>query len=331
MVHKLCKKARTSVGGRKMNNQKLFVRGSELLEKRTQYLQERCKEKKYFEMADVKDWCLEERKNLRPQTDIWTQIILKNADKRGSDVGKKSLTELICLYGMPARMAHMSEKGLSQMRQIQDIITTFQDDFEIRGEARVANTGVVIISRDKKVLHIVGGKNSGSYTTSLLRSDVLVSALSTWENSHSLRNIVQARNFLCTWLERRIQYVLDEEGEEFDGAVAVTEDGTKILSADRVVLSRYNRTLQLCGNLFDECKIIQHSNLIRDNDPVYLGSAVTRENIFPAFMGRFNMCVVDHWQQYFTTVIRPIGVVEKWLWCHIGEDNFPEGGTTFKL
>ena len=309
--------------------QTYFVTGEELKEKRTKFLQARCAESQYFGMRKVSEW-LQEQLHLERPTDIevWTQIILRNANMVGSDVGKESLPKLLRNHGL-----RLSEVNLFKEEHPSIGIHTLLDNvFGDLAEAYITDSGLIYLSLDStEVIRFEGHERRGTFDTHVLISDVLESARLSWRFSNQRYHTMSARNFLCSWLERRIQYVIDKAGEEFDSAVAVSVDNTKIVTADRVVLSRYNRTLQLYGNLFVENKIVQHSNFIRDNDPIHLGSTVTRESIFPAFMGRFNMYVLEHWQQYFTAVIMPDGVVEKWLWCHIGEDDLPEGGIPLNL
>ena len=317
-----------------------FVTGEDLKKKRTQFLRARCAESQYFGMKNIASWLMLEREHDRPRDiETWTWIIKQNADMVGSDVGEGPLSELLNSFGLRLDEVTLSQDELPSIGDFQGIRDFIDTTIGIFDEPFITDSGLFFISQDEKsVMRFEGSKNGGTYTAGILRSDVLMSALLSWKYGNGQHQALLAKHFLCSWLERRIQYVLDEGGKEFDVAMAVTEDGAKIVPADRVVLSRLNQTFQMYEkDLFAKRKILQQSNLVRDNVLVEIALEVTRENILAAFKGRFNsfmgpvsLSVLEHWQKYFT-VKMPSGKVEKWLWCHIGEDNFPEGGTTFKL
>jgi len=84
----------------------------------------------------------------------------------------------------------------------------------------------------------------GSYSTALLMQSVANSVLLSWLSQGEVPQgewVVGGREkcsqaYLCDWLERCIDAVEREAKAEFDEAVAVIEDGKKIVSADYVVL-----------------------------------------------------------------------------------------------
>jgi len=315
--------------------QSYLVTGSELEEKRTKFLQARCAEKQYFGMSNVVGWLLKQRHLERP-TDIeaWTRIILQNANVVGSDVDNKSLPELLCNHGL-----RLDEVNLSKEEHPSIGIHTLVDNvFGDLTEAYVTDSGLLYLSLDgTEVIRFEGNERGGTFDTHILISDVLESALKSWRSSNQHHRPMTDRNFICSWLGRRVQYVLDEAGKEFDAAVAVTEDGTKIVSADWVILSRWNGTFCVCRKeMFTQDKIVRDHKVQRTDgvfyglDPVSKLAPSTVAMLFKKILrdGRFarqgNQCCfslgysdkdVCHSQTFF--------------WCYIGLNNFPEGEEIF--
>jgi hypothetical protein len=252
-----------------METQKPFVTGKDLKEKRTQFLHARCAESQYFGMSNVSDWLLEQKHLERP-TDIeaWTRIIQCNANMVGSDVGKMSLPELLGGYGLCIDEVNLSKEELPSIDALQSVHNLVDNVIGELGDAYITDSGLLYLSPDcKQVMRFEGNERGGTYTTSILISDVLESARLSWCYSKQHHHAVTARALICWWLERRIQYVLNEAGKEFDKAVAVSKDGVKILHADKVVLYAVHHSgidlFEYESSFFTKRKIVHGANIYR--------------------------------------------------------------------
>lgn len=310
-----------------MEKQTYFVTGEALKVKRRMFLKGRCAEGQYFGMVNVTEWLQKQRLLDRPSDiEAWTRIIHRNADMEGSDVGKEPLLKLLNCFGLRLGEANSTKDECLPIVNFRNIHDCVRGVFGNSSKSFVTDSAILFLSPDNTyVMRFEGNKNGGTYISNILRSDVLMSALLSWKHRTEFHQPITGRDFLCTWLSKRIQHVLVEAGKEFDEAVAVSVDGTKIVTADKVVFSRPEGPSLMYGkDLFVKNKIV----LLSD----FLGyRKYTAASDVPRFRRRFIKSSLEHWQQYFTAVFIPDNVFEKWLWCHIGHDDFPEGGTPLNL
>ncbi len=237
-------------------------------------------DERYFKRADVEGWLAFQRTAVKPEhvKDVetcknkklgeWYHMLNLLNQKSLSDlflVDDKSAKEVITGIGFPIflRDAHAIERYIHFSRTIDWHISTFGNV----DSGYIYDDGLLLYRKgvDEVIAMRPGQGKCGTYSDLFLLQDVLKSALISWCLMQSER-ADRARKYLCDWLERCVKEVRAESEANFDKAVAVSLNGSKIVHADYVVLYNIGGEFRVYKKeeMFN-CKRVRCDGMARSN------------------------------------------------------------------
>lgn len=209
----------------------------ETAELRERFVQNRFAESKYFGRPDIEEWIREYASVDRPDKELerWEHI-LRLADRPGFGLDGKS-AELLRAFGTRyGRDCFELPENFREPRSGFGWAHVLAH--RSRYEVYLTDESVVLLQSggDGVIVLDTGARDCGVWQGRLLtRQTILRSALLAWRSAKG-ELLVRAGEFVKTYAQRCIAAVRTKAEADFNGAVAVSADGTRIVAADKVLV-----------------------------------------------------------------------------------------------
>ncbi len=315
-----------SVGGHIMAS---IIFGDELNTFKNLFTLNRYAEDYYFGRSDIERWFAKEKKSEIPDMETWKHVLqLMNKPGGYSHFVKdgESLVSALLYVGFPISK---HKKCTSEDVHFKDLIewhrrifgmtcNDFLNHESIMFPVNFAKGGILVLKP--------GIGKGGSYREDCLQTEIAESALFSWRFLDDER-AEKAKEYLCNWLERCIEKVRSDAVVDFDMAVAVSEDGKKILHSDWVLL--YDVTLKkntlYKGDEFKEEKVVRDNFFSRYDTTSEI--LLSEDIIFKCIRSHDALSInyEVYTQTYFKFLNAKSGKEETCFFAQI-DGEFPSGG-----
>ncbi|MFH0779300.1 MAG: hypothetical protein V1928_00400 [Parcubacteria group bacterium] len=263
------------------------------------FVRNRFGEQEYYEKEDIEEWLAAQRKADRPELEengdgMWNHYLSKLAMSNVFD----EAWLFDCMFKFASSAESILEQGygesedqLKLVQRIKPLLSVLHSSKRVAEIFYCHSLGVIVFIPVPAEMAFMGiqenitdqthvalkpfGENPGADSFQLFDA-----IFATW--LRGLAKAKEARDFLCDLLAADVAKTRAEAEKDFDEAVAVSEDGKKIVKAHQVVVYDQNKpheVIRFHGENFRARKILRLKKIIRDEKKFMMSDERTIENI----------------------------------------------------
>lgn len=285
-----------------MSEKPLFDKSMDEL--RESFVRARFAEEKVFGRADVEEWLAEQRQAITPEHSdtkhAWNSYLYKHL----YDVANGREEEFLRQYASPNRTVPNDlgqiggprcEKEFLLMRNMAELFLRQGDELDFYW---AYNYGPIAVSSPPgSPIYVFAVCHPHTIVRSLNSGDTMEAIMASWYRYGNLK----ARKFICDAMATKIAAARIKAEADFNSAVAVSSDGTKIVCVHTVVVATTNpvdksrKLLSFPAYAFTSNKILRETKIQRDSDRFFnissIYSKLIRNQAF--FVGDVSQTLVD--------------------------------------
>lgn len=252
-----------------MSERQLFDKSMDEL--REAFVRARFAEKAVFDRADIEEWLAEQRQAITPEHSdtrrAWNSYLYKHL----YDVANGREEEFLRQYASPNRTVpdDLGQIGGPRCEKDSLLIRNMAELFLRQGDELdfywAYNYGpIAALPLPGSPIYVFSAHHPHTIVRSLASGDTMEAIMASWYRYGNLK----ARKFICDAMATKIAAARAKAEADFDSAVAVSSDGTKVVCADRVVViigaGRKQKLIEFSPSAFHDQKIFRIRNLSRD-------------------------------------------------------------------